>query len=239
MELKVAVVILTWQRIRDLKHTLRQLSVQSHKNFDVYISNSNTDPVQINIINKFLSYFDEVNATLLNDSNELYTFRRIFLGRDLAKSGYDVILYIDDDVTIDKDHVKDCLNQYEPQTYKSGHAWYFYKRGLSYYKYRKRVRDYATAVHYCGTGIAMLDASIFLENGLFNYPEGALKIEDLWLSYYAQHVMGWTLGPLKTGSVIGGSGREALSRQVRKDEINKDVFLKTLVDMGWDLPQLP
>lgn len=239
MELKVAVVILTWQRIRDLKHTLRQLSVQSHKNFDVYISNANTDPVQINIINRFLSHFEGINVTLLNDSNELYTFRRIFLGRDLAKSGYDVLLYIDDDVTIDKDHIKDCLNQYEPKTYKSGHAWYFYKGGSSYYKYRKRVRDYATTVHYCGTGIAMIDPSIFLEENLFNYPEGALKIEDLWLSYYAQHVMGWTLGPLKTGSVIGGSGREALSRQVRKDEINKDVFLKTLVDMGWDLPQLP
>lgn len=236
MKLKVAVVVLTWDRIRYLKYTLKQLSLQTYQDFDVYISNANTDPAAINTIKKYIKHFYTVNVTLLNDSNDMYTFRRLTLGRDLAKAGYDVILYIDDDVTVDRKHISDCLNQYEPKTYKSGHAWAFYKNGKSYYKYRKRVRNLSSRVHYCGTGIAMLDASIFLEDGLFDYPEGALKIEDLWLSYYADHVLKWRLAPLSTDSVIGGGGLEALSREVRKQKINKDVFLQTLVSLGWELP---
>jgi hypothetical protein len=233
---KVAVVILTWQRVSNLKNTLNQLSLQSNKNFDVYISNANTNPDKIAIIKKYINHFSRLNTTLLNDNNDNYTFRRFFVGRDLAKMGYDIVLYIDDDVSISPRHVEECLSQYEPKTYKSDYAWSFYNAGQSYYKNRERRSDNEKEIHYCGTGIAMLDSSIFLQEGLFDYPEGALKIEDLWLSYYAQHVMGWRLMHMKTGSIVNGKDQFALFKEVQREKINKDVFLRTLVDMGWVLP---
>lgn len=235
MSKRVAIVLLTWQRINNLKNTLNQLNLQTNKEFDVYISNANTNPDKIATIQKYINHFVRLNIVLLNEDNEKYTFRRLLLGRDLAKAGYEIVLYIDDDVSIAPNHVQECLDQYEPKTYKSSYAWSFNNGGKSYYKNRERRVDNEKTIHYCGTGIAMLDSSIFLEDGLFDYPDGALKIEDLWLSYYAQHVMGWKLKYMKTGSIINGKDQFALFREVQRDSINKDVFLKTLLELGWDL----
>jgi len=84
----------------------------------------------------------------------------------------------------------------------------------------------------------MVDASIFGEEDLFDPPEGAMKIEDLWLSYYAQHVLGWKLRymDIQNISMPSVSDSAALFRQVKKDKINKDVFLRSLVRLGWNIP---
>jgi len=173
---------------------------------------------------------------LSNDGNDLYTFRRVTLARDLAQQGYEVVIYIDDDVAITKNHINVCLSQYEPKTYKSAYAWSFYNSGQSYYKGRRKRKDNNEIINYCGSGAAIIDASIFLEDGLFDYPEGTLKIEDLWLSFYAQHVMEWKLMYLNIDVNVAGRDEVALFRQVQKEKINKDVFLKTLVELGWKLP---
>ena len=84
----------------------------------------------------------------------------------------------------------------------------------------------------------MVDASIFLENGLLEAPDAAYKIEDLWLSYYVQHVMKWKLEYMETpGVIIGGSDNVALYKEIQKDPVNKDHFLRELVKMGWKIPK--
>jgi hypothetical protein len=234
---KVAVVLLTWKRIPDLKHTLGNLDKQTFKEFDVYISNGNLDPNKIATIEKYAKFFVNLNIKIINSGNDLYTFRRLVLGKELAEKGYEIILYIDDDVSFSEKYIAVCLEQYEPKTYKSGYAWHFFNGGKSYYKGRERRTDNKKPIHYCGTSLSMIDSSIFLEHGLFDYPEGALKIEDLWLSYYAQHVLGWSLMYMNTDrAVVHGRDEVALFREVRKENINKDEFLKRLVGMGWEIP---
>lgn len=240
MKPKIAIILLTWQRIPNLKNTLKMLSLQSYKDFDVFISNANLNSKKISVIDKYLWHYTnpkKLNITLLHDGNDMYTFRRLTVARDLAKQGYEIILYIDDDVTIDKDHVKKCVDSFQPKTYMSEYAWCFYKSGRTYYKGRQRRKDNDKTINYCGTAVAMIDASIFLEEGLFDYPEGALKIEDLWLSFYAQHILGWNLMYLELNSSVAGKDSVALFRTVQRDEINKDTFLRKLVDMGWSLPE--
>jgi hypothetical protein len=235
---KVAIILLTWQRVLNLKNTLHRLSVQPYQDFDVFISNANLDENKIATINSYVGHYsDKLNIKLSHDGNDLYTFRRLTVARDLAKQGYDIILYIDDDVVIDCNHVKKCVDSFEPRTYKSEYTWSFYKSGRTYYRGRQRRKDNDKTINYCGTGVAMIDASIFLEDGLFDYPEGALKIEDLWLSYYAQHVLGWELKYVDLNAAISGRDNVALFKKVQKEEINKDVFLKKLVDLGWQIPE--
>lgn len=237
MKPKVAIILLTWQRINNLKNTLSMLSSQSYKDFDVFVSNANFDPNKMATIEKYVSHFkNELNISLSNDGNDLYTFRRLTLARDLANRGYEIIIYIDDDVIIKTNYIKVCIEQYEPNTYKSSYAWSFYNSGQSYYKGRIRRKNNNEIINYCGSGAAMIDASIFLEDGLFDYPEGSLKIEDLWLSFYAQHVMNWKLMYINVDVNVTGRDEVALFRQVKKEKINKDVFLRTLVDLGWKLP---
>lgn len=238
--MKVAVVLLTWQRYNNLKVTLESLLKQTYKNFDVVVSNGNLRNNAIAVIEKYSNFYRKkgLNIVNRNDGNDLFAFRRFVVGKDLAHLGYDVVMFIDDDVTIPTQYIANCLEQYEPQSYKSGFAWVLHHRGSSYYKHRTRKWDNQEQIHYCGTGFSMIDASIFLDEDLINTaPPAALKIEDLWLSYYAQHVKGWKLAYMQTKGVqLGGADRVALYKQIQKDPVNKTDFLRQLVEMGWKLP---
>jgi glycosyltransferase involved in cell wall biosynthesis len=238
--LKVVVVLLTWQRINNLKNTLSFLEKQTYKHFDIHISNANlTDRARMSI-QKYVGVYNArgMNISVSHDGNELLAFRRLTVGKELAERGYDVVLFIDDDISFPSRYVQKCLEQYEPKSYKSGFAWSFHNKGSSYYKYRTRHWDNNQTIHYCGTGISMIDAKIFLEEGLLKAPDAAYKIEDLWLSYYVQHVLKWKLEYMETpGVIIGGADNVALYKQIQKDPVNKDHFLRELVKRGWKIPK--
>jgi hypothetical protein len=237
--MRVAVVLLTWQRIANLKLSLTMLDRQTNKNFDVYISNGNLRGSAIQVIEKHVNFFRQRGMSIVvsNDGNDLYTFRRFTVGNKLAREGYDVVMFLDDDVSFPSGYVQECLNQYVPKTYQSGFAWSFYKRGHSYYKFRTRVWNNEKEIHYCGTGFSMIDASIFLEEGLLNAPPESYKIEDLWLSYYAKHILGWDLRYMTCSDVVlRGADKVALFKQVQQDPVNKEDFLRQLVELGWKLP---
>jgi glycosyltransferase involved in cell wall biosynthesis len=238
-------VLLTWQRIGNLKGTLESLSNQTFSNFEVYISNANLS--QKPAVDKTAKrYSDRLKIRVSHDGNEQFAFRRFPIGKRLAEEGTDIVLFIDDDVSFDNMYVQRCLSYYEPKSYKSGFAWNFQNNGNDYYSKRSRVTNTKTVIHYCGTGFSMIDASIFLDNGLIKKaPESALKIEDLWLSYYAQHVKKWKLGYIPVeGVVLGGADGVALYKQILNEKksggVNKADFLRELVrDYGWKLPKQP
>lgn len=234
---KNAIVLLTWQRLGSLKHTLQSLATQTSQDFDLYISNGNIP--NLKKVEADAKYFDGLlDIWVRHDGNEKYAFRRLLVGKDLAEQGYQKILFIDDDIRFTDNYVKNVLSQWEPKTYKSGYAWTL--NGSDYYRNRKRVYSNKESIKYCGTGISMVDAKLFLEKDLIdNCPPGALKIEDLWMSYYVDHVLKrkkWKLKYMKTPDVIiGGVDKVALHQQIKKAEYNKADFLNDLVDMGWKL----
>jgi hypothetical protein len=82
----------------------------------------------------------------------------------------------------------------------------------------------------------MVDAKIFLNDDLLLASKDAYQIEDLWMSYYADHVLGWKLEyvPIQ-GLSIGGNDPVALSKVVKRNRNNKAVFLRKLVSLGWKL----
>lgn len=233
--MKVSVIVMTWKRIPDLKETLRELSAQTHKDFEVYISNGNLE--QAKQVDKYVNqYKDKLNIRVSHDGNEQRTFRRLIAARKLAEEGTDIILFLDDDVQIPPTYLTKCLSQYEPKTYHSGFAWSFYNNGKNYYKWRTRRWDNKRKIHYCGTAMSMMDASIFLDDRLLDAPAGALTIEDLWLSYFADHVLKWNLKFMQIPNVIlGGSDTVALFSEIQQQPYNKANFLNDLVKMGWRL----
>ena len=241
---RITVVLLTWQRLGNLKQTLSALSNQTFDNFEVYISNANDQ--YKSVVDKTASRFkDNLKVRVSHDGNDQFAFRRFTVGKRLAEEGTDIILFIDDDVTFDSSYVETCLRYYEPKTYKSGFAWNFQDGGSDYYGKRRRVFDLTSVIHYCGTGISIIDASIFKEKGLIKKaPPLALKIEDLWLSYYVQHVKQWKLGYVPmTNVILGGADEVALYKSVIKDKKDgvaedKADFLRQLVsEYKWKLPK--
>jgi glycosyltransferase involved in cell wall biosynthesis len=241
--MKVAVVLLTWQRMSKLQTTLRSFARQSYKNFTLVVSNANLTKPAIYNIEKYTNIYRRkgLDIEVRHDGNEMYAFRRFIVGKDLYDQGYDVVLFIDDDVSFPDTYVEKCLNQYEPQTYKSGFTWIFYNRGKNYYKFRKRVFTNDYGVHYAGTGFCMIDASIFKDKDLITKaPEGSQKIEDLWLSYYVNQKSGWKVMYMETENVIlGGADSVALYKDVQRAKVDKADFLRKLVRMGWNLPPTP
>jgi GT2 family glycosyltransferase len=239
--MKTTVVLLTWQRLTFLKRTLMSLSQQSYKDFDVHISNGNLK--LSNSVNRYAEMFsDRLNIRVTHDGNDIGTFRRFTTGSALAKSGTDVVLFIDDDVTFPHNYIEQMLNSYTPETYQSGFAWSFQQNGKDYYRYRTKVRDNSSKIHYCGTGVSMVDAKIFLDQRLFAAPREAYSIEDIWLSYFAQQVLGWDLVYVKLEGVhIGGGDQHALYKKIMKDKKlnntpDKADFLRMLVQKyGWQL----
>lgn len=233
--IKVAIVMLTWKRLDSLPKSLEMLSGQTNKDFDLYISNSNPDETLT--VEKMVEPFKEkINITLTHDSNEMYSFRRLHIGRTLAVKGFDVVLFLDDDVAIPTNYVEQCLSYFEPNSYKSAYAWKFLENGQNYYRRRVRVTTKNSKVHYCGTAVSMIDAKIFLNDDLLFTSEDAYQIEDLWMSYYADHILGWKLAyiPIQ-GLSIGGNDPVALSKVVKRNRNNKAVFLRKLVSLGWKL----
>ena len=242
-ELSVAVVMLAWKRISGLKHLLRSLNDQTYKNFTVYISNGNLEPQKIEAVDRFCKFFkNTLKIKVSHDGNDLKSFRKLVVGRKAAEDGADVVLFLDDDIDIPLDYIERCVSQYEPQKYKSGFAWTFHENGKDYYKLRTRRFDNSKRIHYCGSGVAMIDPSIFFSEGLYDAPEGALGIEDLWLSYYADHVLGWELMHMDIrGTAIGGDDAVALYKTYLAGHgatYTKADFLKELVKMGWDLKEV-
>lgn len=234
--MNIAVVLLSWQRIGAIRGILNRLSKQTRRDFTVHISNGNLE--QAGKIDEYAKLFaHRLDITVHHDGNDIYAFRRFPLGKMLAENGVDVILFIDDDVLIPSTYIKDALSQYEEESYCSGFAWSFQDGGSDYYKKRTRHYDNKQKIHYCGTGMSMVDARIFLEKGLLNAPKEAYKIEDLWLSYYAQHVMGWQLKYINLPNTrLGGGDSVALYKTVARESFDKADLLRMLVkDYGWKL----
>lgn len=239
---RVTVVLLTWQRIGNLKRALAALSQQTFNNFEVFISNGNLKSIKpVNDYSKMFS--DRLKIRVSHDGNDSFSFRRFTVGKRLAEEGTDIILFIDDDITFEDDYIENCLRHYEPASYKSGFAWSFQNKGRDYYNERTRIWDYTSRVNYCGTGISIIDASIFLDPDLIKKaPPEAYKIEDLWLSYYSQHVKKWKLGYIEmNNATIGGSDSVALYKKIISDKkigasTDKADFLKMLVSKyRWNL----
>lgn len=241
---RVAVIVLTWKRKRAIKDILSSLSNQTYKDFTVYVSNGD---MRISpVVDKYAAFFREergLDVRVRHDGNETMAFRRLTVARDLAKAGADIIFYIDDDITIPENYLEICLDQYEHETYHSGYAWTLFNNGKNYYEDRERKWDNEHKLQYLGTGISMIDAKIFLEDGLTDpktVPQGAYKVEDLWLSYYADHILKWKLKYISMpGVIIGGADSVALYKKILSEEYTKQHFLLDLVKMGWKIPKKP
>lgn len=229
-----AVILLSWKRPIGTLKNLKDLNQQTHKDFKVIVSNSN--PEISEQLNSYKARFPDLNIDIRDESNEYFCFRRFFIAKELAEAGTDVIFFIDDDVRVPRNYIELALSQYQRHTYSSSYAWTFQDNGSDYYKKRTRVYDNKENIKYCGAGVSMVDSSIFLDKGLFEVPHGAYEIDDLWLSYYADHVAKYKLRYLDIPGVsVKGNDSVAMLWTVKSKEYTKKEFLIDLVSRGWSV----
>ena len=231
--LKLAVLLLTWKRPDLLDKALETLAMQTYGDFTLFISNANKEITEI-VDQKVAKYQGKMEIEVIHTSNDRKGFRRFDLSKKLHAEGYDVMMFIDDDVRFSARYVEVAMSQYEPESYKSWWAWRLNGKPYKNPEDRTRVQSLNERVDYCGTGVSIMDISIFSHEALFDHPKDALHIEDLWLSYFADHVLGWKLEYLDVPNVILGGGDEvALYLQIQDQPTNKETFVEGLRERGW------
>lgn len=190
---KTALIMCTYIRLENLPSTLECLIKQTNEDFDFYIcNNSNRDDKLIKILEKY-NQRTNFNLSVHNYFNEFKQFARFLIAQDLAKEGYEKIIFIDDDEIIPDTFIEDCHNQYDQQSVKS---FWSHKIEKIYKKKIKLEKD--EIGNYAGTGGLLCSSSLFLDDFFFTCPEKFWIIDDLWLSYYILKYTDYNIKALHT-----------------------------------------
>lgn len=237
--MKKVIVLLTWNRLKNLNNTLRRLRDQTDNDFDVHISNANLDPDAMAKIERTAALFSDqgMRIRITHDGNDHSCFRRFFVARDYANNGYDIVFFLDDDISIPRYYISKMIKQFKPGHYHSCYAWRFRNDPVDYWKDRVKVFNNSDVIHYGGAGISMTDAKIFQDKRLFNVIDKlAYQIDDLWMSYYCNHIAKIDIIFTNVSGVhIGGSEPGSLYQTLRADGDKKSQFLRKLTSSGWKL----
>ena len=180
------VVMCTYNRPQRLALTLRELEAQVGVTPELHIWNNNPK-----IAAEISATVAKANlqVSIENSPENVGGFGRFYKARELA-SKYPFIVMIDDDASVGPTALRTLRDEASEGSYQSFFA--FNLNNAEDYFDRTATRNGAVA-DYCGTGGSIIDSRVFTEAGLFDCPKEYWFMEDLWLSYYAQQVLGWEL----------------------------------------------
>lgn len=173
----IEVCITVHRRLALINEVVECLKKQTTQNFNLNIWNNSGQILNIN--------FPKDRLMIVNSKENVGPEGRFRLAK-MVKG--ETIIFLDDDILIDKDFVAYYLEQYNKFGKNSICGWYS-KLLLDKDNYRrdKLHLPYGTKVDYIGTGGMILNRKIFDENPiLFNIPFEFKFVEDLYLCYIAQ-----------------------------------------------------
>lgn len=177
----------TWKRVERLRRTIEQLAVQDTP-ATLYIWNNNrrvADRVDDTLARS------PIPAQSMHSSRNVGGFGRFYLARQLA-GAHESVVFLDDDQDFGPTMISDQLASHAPASIAGWWAFTF-RLGACSYAARDRVEEPLGLADYVGTGGMIVDPAIFLDAGVFRCPRRYWFVEDLWLSFYANHVRGWRL----------------------------------------------
>jgi hypothetical protein len=133
-------------------------------------------------------------------------FSRFLLARRVMQTEVvDYIIMMDDDQYVTPSTVTDVYAKRQPRSFLSWYGKNWNPNQASYWKPREHIDmnpsmrylqfPNVTTWQYGGTGMSIIDASVFLNVELYEIEKKFLFIEDVWLSYIVQ-VLGWHIGRL-------------------------------------------
>jgi len=221
----IPVVFCSWKRVQNVPLLVDLILNQKgvEEEIRVFIWNNNKNEQER--LAHYTSQWNNGQVVIFNSEKNIGGFGRFYLARNLVGIA-DKVIFFDDDQIIRPDVISTFLSCYKPRQIASWWGWFF-KSG---YWNRERVTD-GSLIHYAGTGGMLCDISIFEEDGLFECPEKYWFAEDLWLSYYAQHCLGWDLIGISAGIRIEVDGLD----QYHGMKKLKPEFLEYLRGLGWKI----
>jgi hypothetical protein len=180
------VVMCTYNRPERLALTLRELEAQVGVTPELYIWNNNPDiaaEIEATIATASIS------VTIHNSPKNIGGFGRFYQARKLADT-QPFFVMIDDDASVGPTALRTMRDEVFEGSYQSFFAFNL-QNPKDYFD--RTATPNGAAADYCGTGGSIIDSRVFTSAGLFDCPKEYWFMEDLWLSYYVQQVLGWEL----------------------------------------------
>jgi len=217
-----------WRRPHRLERTIGSLAGQTHRAIRLCIWNNSSSGRAT--VDSTVTAFRDLEIDVVHSARNVGGFGRFYLARELA-ADHGSVVFLDDDQVPSSEFVETLVGEFRPGMVRS--SWGYRFRGTDRYADRIPAGP-GERVKYCGTGGMICDTRAFAESGLFACPRRFWFVEDLWLSYYADHVLRWPLYK---------SGAEVIVEPDRHDQYQlllptKDRLFRHLVRRGWN-PVLP
>lgn len=228
--MKIGLILVTHSRPELLRKQMNMFAAQTFQDFQLIVTHGNKDNWPL--VRKTVKT-RRPGSVVRYDGNDIFSFRRIKVAAELADQ-YDVFIFLDDDVTIPANYVEQCVKQFQPGTYKSWWAWKLNGKPYQKLEDRTRITTPGVRVPYGGTGVAMVDPQLCTFPELFDYPEHAPRMEDLWFSYVLDHIHNVPITYLDVeGVVLGGHDKHALYKRIMRSGYRKVHFVDMLRERGW------
>lgn len=174
-------------------------------------------------------------------------YSRFVLARRIMERTYvEYVIMMDDDQYVRPLSVSRIHKAREPQAYKTWYGKNWEPDERSYWRpkdrlpvdpnYRGRRSQDISTWQYGGTGMSIVDASIFTIRELFQLEYRYRFVEDVWLSYIVQLLKGWKIGRLNIKFDFPGPEFSAKTGQFTglralKDQMFRDLgYLRCSLD---------
>jgi hypothetical protein len=219
----VPVVMCTWKRIDRLPKTIEMLGQQKSCQPKLYLwNNCSEEAARVEEIAKNAR---NLHVRVKQSPQNIGGFGRFYWARELSEQS-PLVVFIDDDEEFDEETVGTFAREFELKTLKG--YWGFHLLGTSDYWDRSWVPA-GKEITYCGTGGMVADSLIFREPGLYDCPEQYWFFDDLWLSYFANYVMGWQMYKSQAElQIIDDDKNYGPGKEEAKSE-----FFRYLCSLGW------
>jgi hypothetical protein len=182
---EIPVVLCVWRRLDRLRRTLELLAAQRRHRPRLYVWNNNVAARR------------EVRTTTrggwpfaiqVHDSPvNVGGFGRFLTAREIARTSPRVV-FLDDDLDFGDDLLSTMAAEHRPSSLT---AWWAFRIQDPADYWVRRPLDPGDEADYCGTGGMICDTRVFRRRGLFQCPSKYAFLEDLWLSFYVGHRLGW------------------------------------------------
>ena len=215
------VILCTWRRIERLPRTIELLAAQDVP-VQLVIWNNNPERAGVDAA----AAAARLPVTVHHSPRNIGGFGRFYLAREAAEAGHRCVIFIDDDQDFGPGTIGELVGHHRPRSLSGW--WAFKFPGANYSSRVPAVPGEAAA--YVGTGGMIVDTSIFSDRRLFRCPRRFWFVEDLWLSYVAQHLVGFDLFKSTAHFELADDGRD----QYLSLGHTKWTFLRYLIRQGWN-----
>jgi hypothetical protein len=207
------VIMCSWKREESFKEVVEELNLQDHQDFHLFVWNNNWQ--KKDYFEKILRENSKFRCSIYHSEKNIGGFGRFYFARHInSLSNFQgFCVFIDDDQKFETNTLSVFLAEVDKKKISSQWAWKLFS--LEYYSPENKTPVYpGDNVDYCGTGGMIIDMDIFNHDDFFNCPENYWFIEDIWLSFYANHFMGYKLTKSST-KFINGSDEHNLWEKIR------------------------